>query len=331
MRTSESTLIVRACQAADAESWDRFVRNSKNATFLLQRNFMDYHADRFSDASLMVFEGEHLCALLPANRDGNLVHSHQGLTYGGLVLAPDVRLLDVLRYVDALLRHLAHDGITHLHYKEIPAFYCQAPCDDTQYALFLCDAQLTRRDTAMVLERFGRQPVQQRRRRGINKAQRSGVRIEQNQNLQAFWEQLLMPNLQQRHATEPTHTLAEIQHLAAQFPQQILQYDALLDDRLVAGTTLFCDRGVAHAQYIAANDAGRKSGALDYLFDRLINEVFTDHIFDFGICNTDQGQSLNTGLADWKEGFGARTCSHNFYRVRCGDHAKLQQVISAGR
>ena len=39
------------------EDWDSFVRRSKNGTFLLQRGFMDYHADRFFDCSVMVYEG----------------------------------------------------------------------------------------------------------------------------------------------------------------------------------------------------------------------------------------------------------------------------------
>ena len=29
------------------EVWDQFIAQSKNGTFLFQRNFMDYHADRF--------------------------------------------------------------------------------------------------------------------------------------------------------------------------------------------------------------------------------------------------------------------------------------------
>ena len=39
------------------EVWDQFVAQSKNGTFLFQRNFMDYHADRFFDCSLMIYDG----------------------------------------------------------------------------------------------------------------------------------------------------------------------------------------------------------------------------------------------------------------------------------
>ena len=81
------------------EDWDSFVRRSKNGTFLLQRGFMDYHADRFFDCSVMVYEGispadgyteeapdsRGLVAVFPANwvESEACVYSHQGLTYGG--------------------------------------------------------------------------------------------------------------------------------------------------------------------------------------------------------------------------------------------------------
>ena len=52
-----------------SEAWDQFVRESKNGTFLLERAFMDYHADRFTDCSLMVYEDHLLIGLFPANWD----------------------------------------------------------------------------------------------------------------------------------------------------------------------------------------------------------------------------------------------------------------------
>ena len=39
----------------------------------------------FQDASLMIYRKGQLYALLPANRLGDTLYSHQGLTYGGLI------------------------------------------------------------------------------------------------------------------------------------------------------------------------------------------------------------------------------------------------------
>ena len=65
--------------------WDDFVQESKQGTFLFNRSYMDYHADRFLDCSLMIYREGRLYALLPANRVGATICSHQGLTYGGLI------------------------------------------------------------------------------------------------------------------------------------------------------------------------------------------------------------------------------------------------------
>ena len=43
-------------------AWDDFVKRSKNATFLFFRDYMDYHADRFQDASLLIYRGDSLVA-----------------------------------------------------------------------------------------------------------------------------------------------------------------------------------------------------------------------------------------------------------------------------
>ena len=59
---------------------------------------------------------------------------------------------------------------------------------------------------------------------------------------------------------------------------------------------------------------GRNVGALDFIIDKLINEVYSNKkYFDFGISNEDGGRFLNTGLIAQKEGFGARAVVHDFY------------------
>ena len=54
---------VRRYTPDKASEWNRFVAQSKNGTFLFDRRFMDYHADRFEDCSLMVYRRGVLYAL----------------------------------------------------------------------------------------------------------------------------------------------------------------------------------------------------------------------------------------------------------------------------
>ena len=72
---------ITAYDNAWRKAWDDFVLASKNGTFLFMRGYMEYHADRFTDSSLIVTgEGDRIVALLPANRTGDTIVSHGGLT-----------------------------------------------------------------------------------------------------------------------------------------------------------------------------------------------------------------------------------------------------------
>ena len=52
--------------------WDDFIERSKNGTFMLSRKFISYHGDRFQDSSLLIYKGEKLIAVFPANGDNIL-------------------------------------------------------------------------------------------------------------------------------------------------------------------------------------------------------------------------------------------------------------------
>ena len=315
--------------SAHKDSWDTFVGEAKNATFLFCRDYMDYHRDRFADHSLMIFKDGQLAALLPANcaADGAVV-SHEGLTYGGLVVPRAATLREVLACFHACLRHLYEHQITTLRYKQIPNFYNLLPDDEVAYALFLLEARLYRRDCTVVVSQADRLPFQERRRRQIKKAGQCNIRIVPETNYLPFWERVLVPQLAARHGVRPVHSVEEITLLASRFPENIRQYSAYCGDAIVAGITIYETPTVAHAQYIAATDAGRKWGALDYLCHWLIDERYRDkRYFDFGICNEDEGHTLNRGLLDWKEGFGGRCYAHDFYEVSTANHVKLEPML----
>lgn len=88
-----------------------------------------------------------------------------------------------------------------------------------------------------------------------------------------------------------------------------------MDDKCVAGALLYFVGKVVHVQYIASNDIGKQTSALDYLFNYLIqDDIFSDmEYFDFGTSVEQNGYKLNEGLIFQKEGFGARTVLYNQY------------------
>ena len=143
------------------------------------------------------------------------------------------------------------------------------------------------------------------------------LRIEQSTELASFWP-ILEDNLFGRHGLRPVHTLAEIELLHSRFSQNISLYGVFGGAEMCAGALLYHAGPTIHVQYTASLWPRASIGALDLLFTTLIAGLPRSRarFFDFGNSNEDEGHYLNRGLADFKEGFGARAICHGFYRLR---------------
>ncbi|WP_299389823.1 GNAT family N-acetyltransferase [uncultured Gelidibacter sp.] len=309
-------------------AWDIFVSKSKNGTFLFQRDFMEYHKDRFEDFSLMVFEKDEIVGLFPANRVGDALYSHQGLTYGGLILASDVKFKTVLKCFQSLLKYLSNEHIASLHIKEIPSIYHQIPSQEVQYLNFILEAQLERRNVLSVIDNHNKLKFSKSRREGVKRGQQHDLLITNDDNFEAFWNSILKPNLNKKYNADPVHSLDEILYLKEKFPNNIKQFNVYHEERIVAGATIFETAQVAHCQYISGNSDKNILGSLDALHRYLITEVYADkRYFDFGPSNDNYGKTINHGLQFWKEGFGARTMTQDFYKIETKNHPKLDAVL----
>lgn len=311
----------------DAGKWNAFAAKAKNATFLFDRGFMDYHADRFLDCSLIAEGAGQWRAILPANRHGDTVYSHEGLTYGGLVF-DELKLAEVLRVFQAVLRFLEARGAAKLVVKNLPLLYQRQPSQELDYALFLTRAKLLRRDTLAVLDLSAPYRFSTNRKRQIKKAVDEGLEVIETPDLTDFWTEILMPNLQKKHAVKPVHSLAEITLLKFRFPQFIRQFNVYRSGILLAGTTIFDTGTAVHCQYIAAKEGKSEAGALDFLYQNLIRDVFSHYRwFDFGSSNEAGGKKLNAGLSFWKQTFGAGVMTQDFYEVDTAAHSLLNDIL----
>jgi hypothetical protein len=320
---------IRKYQSSDYSLWNEFVANAKNATFLFHRDFMEYHQDRFEDFSLLVFDEKNLLkAILPANRVGDNLYSHQGLTYGGLVINASTMLFEVIQINQVILSFLYEQQILKLYLKIIPTIYNNIPSDEMEYISFLLHAKLYRRDAIAILDITNQVEKSRVRKRGIEKGLKNNLVIKEVDDFEIFWNQLLIPNLKERYNVSPVHTLEEIKYLKLKFPSNIRQFNVYLKDELVAGTTIFESEFVAHSQYISGNSNKNELGSLDFLHNTLINHTFKDKkYFDFGISNENQGKNVNAGLLYWKESFGARTIVQNFYEIETKNYKLLENVL----
>lgn len=151
--------------------WNEFVRKSKNATFLIMREYMDYHKDRFTDMSLMFYDNKkNLIGILPANIEGNELMSHGGLTYGGFILDKKMKTTTMLEMFNLLINFCKGKNIKTILYKPIPYIYHEIPSQEDLYALFINNAKLYIRNISSSIKLGKKNDYETRRKRQINKA-----------------------------------------------------------------------------------------------------------------------------------------------------------------
>ncbi len=309
-------------------TWNNFIETSKNGTFLFHRDFMEYHADRFEDYSLLVFENDKLLAVLPANRIGDEVHSHDGLTYGGLVYNEKIKLVQVIKVLQAVLKYLHEINILKLYLKLVPPIYHKLPAQEQDYALFVAGAKLVRKDSLCVYDNYVKPNFSKDRKQSVRRGIENNLLITEEPDFDIFWNKILIPNMKAKHQVAPVHSVEEIKELHASFPQNVRQFNVYHNNAIVAGTTVFVTDTVAHPQYISGNNEKNKLGSLDYLYYHLITCVYPDKkFFDFGPSNLEQGRKLNENLVFWKESFGARTITQDFYEVETRNYKLLDKVL----
>lgn len=300
--------------------WDNLVKNSRNGTFLLLRDYMDYHASRFTDASMVaVDDNGTIVAVLPAERRDDTVNSHGGLTYGGWILgfttATSATGMDNI--IKMMLAHFRAEGVKHLVYKPVPHIYHRLPCEEDIYFLWRNGATLAEVTLSSVIDLNDRLPMSRSIHAHINRARHSLLAAVESKDLKHYWE-ILSDRLSSKYNALPVHSLDEISLLADRFPQNIKLWTVSKPDgEMIAGILLFLCGNVAKAQYIASTASGREINALDFLVNHLAGRLSQQgfHYFDLGTSCEDHGRFLNTGLITQKTRYGARGIAYPVYKI----------------
>jgi hypothetical protein len=304
-------VLIERYTAAFTNEWNDFVSKAKNGTFLFHRSYMDYHSDRFTDHSLMIRLKGKLWGVFVANEKGERIESHGGLTYGGLILRVEVRLTDVIQMFKALLEYFEALRFKKVIYKCVPAYLQSFAANEDMFIMFALEAIVLRRDTCSVITRGQELPYMHGRSQSINEAHKRNFAITTSKDCTRFWNEVLIPNLEQRYDATPVHTAAEMNLLLTRFPGNVLLYE--IDG--LAGAVVYVYPDCVHTQYLSTTHDGRQQGALDLLIDYLLKEYSGKKYFSLGTSNNQGGPDLNNGLLAWKEGFGARTFVHDFYEI----------------
>jgi hypothetical protein len=298
-------------------AWDSLISTSKNGIFLFHREYLEYHAERFPDHSLLFFDDNDLpFAVLPCVilADSTL-SSHEGLTFGGLIVNHEAKVETILKAFEALALYCRDNGIGKLLYKPIPHIYHTSPSEEDLYCLHRCGGVLLRREMLCTI-RIGKKVAYSKgRKSAVHLGKRSGLNVRRAFDFQAFID-LEAQVLRKRYNTQPVHTGSELELLANRFPDNIKLFVAEYSGEIVAGVVIYESECVAHTQYIGATEMGKRKGALDLIIDHLIGDIYREKTyFDFGTSSANNELGLEAGLIRNKQSFGARGIVQDLYEI----------------
>ena len=308
-------MLIKKYTKEDFKVWNEFISKSRNGIFMFDRNYMDYHSDRFEDHSLMFFDDDVLVALLPASIKDNVLYSHQGLTYGGFIVSDKIKQHSMLECFSLLKEYFDQNCIKKLIYKVIPHIFHSYPTEEDLYALFLNNAKLLKIEPSSTMLLDSPLKMPKGRKAQISKAKREGVIIEESHDFESF---IILENevLKEFHNTSAVHSAKELALLQSRFTENIKLYVAKFEDKIIAGTVVYVYKNVVHTQYMASSSKGRELGALDLVISTVMG-IYKESkkYLDFGISSEDSGKLLNFGLITQKEGFGARTTVYQTWEL----------------
>ncbi len=305
--------------------WDDFIANSGNGTFLHRRDYMDYHADRFKDFSLMIFKNNSLISTLPAHREGTQLIAHNGLTYSDFIFDKKVRIAPQIDLINASFDFLLNQGFTDFFVKTIPSFFHNQPNASSLYLYHRMLGHLSEIKPFFVLHTDNYQ-LNKGRKKNLKRIQKQNLSISDDlKYLDDYW-QIVNKNLRLTHRTRPVHTLEEIQLLAQRFPEQIKLLTIFNQTGMLGGALLFIINKVIHFQYINADPNADKS-AIDLLIIHIIERYKKDFgLISFGSSSAGE-QGLNSGLTYWKESFGCKVLNQYFYKIKLQNRHLLNSIM----
>lgn len=294
---------IRRYAPTDKDAWNAFAESARNGNFLFDRNYMDYHKERFPDCSFLFFKRERICALIPGTLDASGVFSsHAGLTFGGFIVGDSVGASDVKVLFEKLDGALKKTGARTVLYKPLPWIYAEKPSQEDLYWLFRKKAVLRHRLLSCALRPDEANPSAQKRRY-LRRGERESLEFSESSDWEGFWE-ILEECLEQRHHSKPVHSLREMTSLAKGFPQNIRLFTVKTGAEILAGSVVYVSRQVAHAQYLASSPEGRAKHAMDFLMLKLLARFSDKKFLDWGTSNENGGLVLNEGLVRQKEECG---------------------------
>lgn len=313
-----------------SKEWDEFVlQNSVNGTFLQTRRFLNYHPqNRFQDASFIIYDKKgHIAAVVPANhiktKEGFQLASHQGSTFGGIVIGMKhykaYKVIEIIQCLESKLKELGYEEV---QYKITSDIFSREDSDLLEYALYYCGyPSYEELNSYIDFSRYKENILgnfEQGKRTNVNNCLKAGVKVKElaHKGEIAEFYRILCHTLE-KYDRKPVHTLEElIDFKENRLCDEIGFYGAFLDDKMIAGSMMFYfnNVNVAHTQYLCALHEYDKLSPMTFMYYSMIKEMREKKYnkLSFGITSEHLGKELNFGLTKSKEAFGSK---HSISRI----------------
>jgi len=300
------------------EDWDSCVAQAKNGSFLFMRDYMDYHRERFDDHSLLFVRKNRTIACLPAHRVDDVLNSHRGLTFGGLVMCEGIRLSEVRAIFGALLAHMKSNDLRTLYYRYMPHPYHRLPAEEDIFVLSGLGARVTEPKATCVVPAGTPALYSPQIRRTIKRFSHADLTLRRSFEFAGFMA-LCEVHLWDRRGARPVHSGEELTRLAARFPDNIELYVVERGSDIEGGTVIYRNGACARSQYVAQSQFGKKARIIPAIYDHILGNVLpSGTMFDFGHSADPATGLLDETLHSYKEGFGARTIQLSSYELSVG-------------
>jgi hypothetical protein len=311
-------MLARKLTESDRKTWTDFVCRSCNGTVFHLPAFLDYHPEgRFDNHHVIITSGKETLAIIPGARsereDGTWFRSYPGASYGGPVLPDMLGLGKVEQVIDTLLEYCKDQGFCGVEMTLPPQVYFRRPNNYIDFTLLKRGFQYRKRElTAVIdLKRLGEEidlGFRSTARRGVRKAVKGGVTIEENSDFSLFYP-VLETNLKDRHGVNPTHSVEELFRLESLLGKGHLhQFIARsTGGDVLAGMVMFhCNPRVTLAFYISHDERFQDLRPVNLLYREVIGWARERgySYLDLGTFTLDM--EVNYGLCRFKESFSAR-------------------------
>lgn len=317
-----------------ADEWDAFVRSSANGTIFHTRRFLAYHPEgRFDFRWLGFVNGEgRLLGVLPAGLRDGILSSPAGASYGGICTVPG-SFRQTWEMVDALQRWARREGIREVRITQAPVIYTRGAAQDLHFAMLYAGFENDRNlfSSVIDLDEFGaRDPLaalSESGRRAIRKAEKSGLVVEESDDLDAYYP-ILVEN-KRKFGVAPAHTREELERIRALVPGTWRLFAVRHEGEMAAGVlTTHCNSRVMLAFYIASRPEHQLLRPVNLALFHAARVAAAE-----GYRHLDLGVSMNTAsdnpmepawsLISFKEFIGSRGFLRPSFRWRAAEAATL--------